>query len=314
MKNPIFIVGCDRSGTTLLSLVLNECDDLNVTLESGFLPKLRSRTEEYGDFSESRQRWYFVRDLQYTHATPKTFALDIFDISDTEAEAAVCEVAPTDYPGACRAVFRADARAAGAMRWANKTPKYIQHIDWLAEAFEDAQFVHIIRDPRDVAASLMRAGWHPTYREAADYWKKQVRAGRESGSHLEDRRYTEVFYEDLVLKPKEEIKKISERLSIDVGNNALQFYETADEEVHDEHKYLFPLIDQPIDPSRAYAWKREMDKKAVADVESEVLNVMEEFGYGISGAEIPVWVKWVRSRRNKLIWWGKKAKEKIEKI
>jgi len=313
MNSPLFIVGCDRSGTTLLSLIINKSPNFHVTLESGFLPKLRERAEEYGDFSKPRQRWYFIRDLQYTNATSKTFAFDIFDISDIKCETAIRDVAPTNYVEACRAVFRADAEEAGATRWANKTPKYVQHIDWLADAFPDAQFIHIIRDPRDVSASLIETGWHSTYREAARYWKKQVCAGRKLGSRLSGQKYDEVSYEKLVLNPIQEVKRLSEWLNIDLGEEALQFYETAGDEISDEHKYLFPLIDQPIDPSRAYAWKNEVRERSIADVEEEVGSIMENLGYSLSGAEVPLWAQGMRRGRKKVISVGRKVKQVLQR-
>jgi hypothetical protein len=283
-------------------------------LESSFLPKLKDRAEEYGDFSESRQRWYLLRDLQYTNATSKTFAFDIFGISDVKAEEAIREAAPTCYSGACRAVFKADAKEAGATRWANKTPKYVRHIRWLAEAFPNAHFVHILRDPRDVSASLIRAGWHSTYREAGRYWLRQVRAGRKAGDKLRDERYIEVYYEDLVLNPVDEIEKLSEWIGIELGEQALQYRKTAEEKISEEHRNLFPLIGKPIDSSRAYAWKRERSESNIADVENVTGSLMEDLGYELSEAEVPVYVLGARWASKKAVSAGRLVKRKLRMV
>ncbi|WP_423824962.1 sulfotransferase [Salinibacter ruber] len=63
MEGPIFVVGCDRSGTSLLTVMLDQSPTLKMIFEAGFLPRLVEHTSVYGDFSEPRQRWYFVRDL-----------------------------------------------------------------------------------------------------------------------------------------------------------------------------------------------------------------------------------------------------------
>ena len=49
------------------------------------------------------------------------------------------------------------ARKEGKPRWAEKTPGNIAHIDRIWKAWPDAQIVHIIRDPRDIFASLVEA-------------------------------------------------------------------------------------------------------------------------------------------------------------
>ena len=40
MQAPIFIVGCGRSGTTMLRLMLNEHPEIHIPNESWFLPRL----------------------------------------------------------------------------------------------------------------------------------------------------------------------------------------------------------------------------------------------------------------------------------
>ena len=76
--------------------------------------------------------------------------------------------------------------------------------------FPDALFVHIIRDPRDIALSLDKRGWTrplPWHRDkaliaAGLYWEWIVRKGRKLGSKL-GRNYLEIRYEDLVKLPAE---------------------------------------------------------------------------------------------------------------
>lgn len=128
--------------------------------ESGFIPNLRERVEDYGNFEQPRQRWYFIRDLQRSKATSKTHPFEKFEgLTDVEAEDALNASAPTDYIGATRALYQTYARTTGATRWGDKTPRYTLHIDYLSTAFPDSRFIHFLRDPRDVARSICSAGW-----------------------------------------------------------------------------------------------------------------------------------------------------------
>ncbi|MBI4665278.1 MAG: sulfotransferase [Nitrospinae bacterium] len=58
-------------------------------------------------------------------------------------------------------VFMAATKKAGKKTWCEKTPHNILDIDFLYELFPDCAFIHIKRDPRGVAYSLMRMPWAP---------------------------------------------------------------------------------------------------------------------------------------------------------
>src|SRR4051794_4246873 len=92
------------------------------------------------------------------------------------------------------AQFETDAR-----HLAERTPVHVLHLDLLAELYPDAQVVHIIRDGRDVARSVLTKRWGPaTMEEAATEWDTSVRSGRDTefpGTYLE------VLYEDLLVQP-----------------------------------------------------------------------------------------------------------------
>ena len=182
---PIFIVGCDRSGTTLLRIMLIQGDELHIPQESKFLVSMREESESYGDFTQAHQRWFFIRDLQKHAATSTTTVFPIFDLSVQESNQALTDAAPTNFAGAGASLFAASAKKLGKTRWGDKTPYYITDIPWLSNAFPDSQFVHIIRDGRDVAASIRKAGWVTSIRKGAMLWQDRVSIGRRDGAVLD---------------------------------------------------------------------------------------------------------------------------------
>lgn len=284
--------------------------------EAGFLPRLSSRRSVYGDFSTPRQRWYFIRDIQDEKATSETFAFEKFEnLSDQEAEAAIREVAPTDYPGAASAIYAAAAQKENKSRWGEKMPRYITQIEWLASTFPDSHIVHILRDPRDVAASICRAGWEGSLRRAAQRWKTTVSEGRRQARSVEDERYHEVKYETLLQNPTETTKRLARRLDIAFDSEMVKGTPGNIPDSHREaHPDLFSKLDQPIDPSRAYAWKREMSPSEVADVESVAAPLMKELGYDITGAKPPIAVQGVRWCKDKAVPLARKLKPLARKV
>jgi hypothetical protein len=114
-----------------------------------------------------------------------------------------------------RLIMETMARRQGARRWAETTPDHLLHMPAIAREIPGALFIHVIRDGRDVAASMAKQGWIrplPIDRDrpalaAAAYWRWLVERGVREGALLGDR-YLEVRYEDLVESPEKTLHTI----------------------------------------------------------------------------------------------------------
>ena len=291
---PLFIVGCSRSGTTLLRLMLTQHPQLHIPPESEFLLSLHENTSHYGDLTEPHQRWFLIRDLQTTEVSMGAYAFPIFDLSVYEAETALADQAPTDFAGAADALFRTSARKHGKQRWGDKTPHYVRHIEWLSEAFPESQFVHMIRDGRDVARSRVQAGFTVSMRRSARHWKEEVQKGRRAGRRLPAHRYRELFYEHLVRNPESVLRDLCGWLDLEFTEALFAFDESGDASVPDEHAHLHEKLNAPVDSSRAHAWKGSLRSREVADVEAEAGDLLQELGYELTGARVPLWLRGLR--------------------
>jgi hypothetical protein len=130
---------------------------------------------------------------------------------------------PADF---LRRIMEAMGRQQGVRRWGETTPGHLLYMEEIARALPDALFVHVIRDGRDVAASMAKQGWvrplpwdseRPALGAAA-YWSWLVGRGLEAAPALGDR-YHEVRYEDLVESPRPTLAALGEfiehRLDLD---------------------------------------------------------------------------------------------------
>jgi hypothetical protein len=140
----------------------------------------------------------------------------------------------------------------------------------------------------------------------------QVESGLKSGSSLNDRRYFEVQYEELVTKPIEVLRRLSDWAGLQLDSRALKFHEHAGDKIADEHEGLFPLIDRPIDPSRASAWKDEMTRIEIADVERVAAPLMQKLGYEVTGAQIPASLRGIRWSKRTIIRIGRRVKNRLQ--
>jgi hypothetical protein len=103
-----------------------------------------------------------------------------------------------------------------AERWGDKTPIYASYIDLLDQLFPNAQFIHIIRDGRDAALSMLDKWavreFHVDPFFAARNWVRRIRRAQASGKPLGSERYREVRYEALVADPEGELRSLCEFL------------------------------------------------------------------------------------------------------
>ena len=198
---PIFVVGMNGSGTTMLLDNLGRHPDLYAfPRETRILPFLIGRAEamDLTDDDQFLAMWELVlKQVVFELANdgePLPFPDDWRDT-------------PRTIAGILDRVFMGLAERQGKQRWSEKTPQYVQHITKLAEIFPTAKFVHMIRDGRDSAASFHRR-WKRKPELTIFRWKKVIGEGRRQAGDLADGRYLEVHYEHLTTDTEAWLRKI----------------------------------------------------------------------------------------------------------
>ncbi len=215
---PIFVVGCPRSGTTLLRLMLDAHPSLAIPPESHFIPlvaRVRSRYEQPSGFDAEHMAADVMRGLRF-----QDWGLPAEDV-----RRAIRERRPATLAAAIECFFVAYADAHGASRWGDKTPGYSVELPLISELFPEAVFVHLIRDGRNVALSLMEVPRPPrSFAEAAQVWRYRVSKGRADGAALGELRYLELRYEALVDDPESALKQICGVASLDYTPAMLDYH------------------------------------------------------------------------------------------
>ena len=163
---PVFVVGCQRSGTTLLRLMLDSHPNISCGPETRFLADLAKLTGEGWDRMSQ-----FGFPESYWHEKVAEFF------------------------GSFQSEY---AHRRGKTRWADKTPRYALSLDYIDRVFPTCQVVHVIRDGRDVVASHRHRFGYVSAVKAVEKWPRYIAAARQSGRRLGPGRYREVRYERLV--------------------------------------------------------------------------------------------------------------------
>ncbi|WES62883.1 sulfotransferase [Microbacter sp. GSS18] len=147
-----------------------------------------------------------------------------------------------------------------AGRWVEKTPNHIWRLAEIVEQFPDAPIIHVVRDPRDVARSLVGLPWATTSRVAnAWMWSSWVRElARARQDPRIAARITEVRFEDFLADPEATLTALCAAIGIRFDPGMLSPERTAAAMVSSGEWWKAKNA-TAIDPERAFAWRRDAD-------------------------------------------------------
>jgi hypothetical protein len=189
MGSPLIVYGAPRSGTSYLNAILNQHPSVFVTHETRLFvwahESLKVATQQDRLLLSERQR--FVQHLRGS------------------------------YPKLIRDFYltlRPDVRC-----WGDKNPHYASPenrgcLETIDELFPESRFIHIVRDGRDVATSLIRRGW-AGFGQAHRIWLNHTEIGSSFGRSRPVGRYLEIRYEDLVADDVRGAREIFDFLALD---------------------------------------------------------------------------------------------------
>ena len=230
-SNPfVFIVGCPRSGTTLLQRIADGHPDLAICPETFWVP------------------YYFKNRIGLTPDGMVTSELisRLFDyykfyrmkIGRDELAALIAPGEPTLYSTFVSRAFDLYGESREKPLVGDKTPDYARNIPTLHQLWPRAKFVHLIRDGREVCLSAINwkrkldklsqlfSTWgDDPVSTAAVWWEWHVRLGRAGGLALGSELYHEVRYEALVARPEDECARLCAFLGVPYDLAMLRFHE-----------------------------------------------------------------------------------------
>jgi hypothetical protein len=282
---PVFIIGNPRSGTTMLQLMLTCHPQLVVPTECGFVIHLYAT---YRDFDgDAAQREAFVRDVFLA----KKF--ELWRMDEQQTLQYVTDRQPQTFQQLASSIYEAYGTSfkPSALRWGDKNNYYLQHILDLDAIFPKAQFIHIVRDGRDVACSYkdmqhfreLKYGPNLPHRveEIAQQWQKNVLFVRDCFATIDSARVIEVRYEDLVVEPAQQLSRLCDFLGLPYAPEMLTFNE------QNREKQLVPKELTPwkqmnesfVTDSQTSRWKQDLSPEEVSLFEAIAADTLRLYEY-----------------------------------
>lgn len=269
-----FIVGCPRSGTTWVQLLLAEHPNVVTAPETQifayYLDGFRAQWKREASGGEDGS--------QGSAGLSQLLSDEEFDdLCRSTAQKVLDRIAYRD-PDADMVL--------------EKSPKHALHIEWIARLFPEANFIHVLRDPRDAVTSIMEAGkswgrgWAPVHpADASRMWKRNVGSARKGGALTP--RYMEVRYEALKRNTEEQLSRLYEHLGLHADEHlcaeAVEACRIDRLRKKEERKdRAVPGTDTPdtfFRKGQAGGWRDELSKSQVRLVEMVCGDLMRDIGY-----------------------------------
>ena len=268
---PFFIVGAQRSGTTMLRLMLNQHPRLAVPFESGFITAYYEKLDEYGDLTVVENQRRLLNDISTYDWVVRGKLLQDID--------AVLAHRIMDYADIVAAIYAEYARQKNKARWGDKTPRYTEHIEVLRHIFPNCKIIHLVRDGRDVALSLRRVSWGSSSipRVALDWRWKTVLAHKMGALLGAD--FLEMRYEDLVLEPEANLRTICDFLGEAYTPDMLSYHRQAEFDLPEGSRKWHQSSLQAPNSNKVWEWKHAMSVADRIIFEQNAGDALELFGY-----------------------------------
>lgn len=262
LKGPIFIGGAPRSGLTLLRVILDGHPAISCGPDTGHI----ALTMTSADFEAT------LGGLHRDH-----FFLETAKVRE-------------NFARAIAAPMEKRALTTGKARWADKTAFNILAFEQLAKLFPEARFIHLVRDGRDLAASLLERRWRApsgglfdhcaSVAGAGRYWASIVMHGlaAESAPVLAGRVFR-IRYEDLATKPAETIRDVCGFIGEDFEPDMLKFDKRQPALAGLELETAGRLR-RPINSSAVGRWHRDLNSMETTAMFSAHRRLFETLGYG----------------------------------
>ena len=245
VSEPIFLVGAERSGTTVLRLMLAHhpqiawCEEFEYAVD---------RIPDGGDWQRLDEYYQWLE----THR--------IFQDSGFTIDRRL------SYPQLVNSFLCQQRDRVGKPLIGATVHRHFDKLLWI---WPNARFIHLIRDGRDVARSCIGMGWAGNVWTGVERWIEAELLWAKLSSMLPAQRQIEITYENLILDPVKVLTHLCDFIGIPYDQAMLSYAQAT-------------TYDVP-DPSLIRQWRRKLSDREIQLVESRIANMLVSRGYELSG-------------------------------
>jgi hypothetical protein len=280
-QEPIFIVGAPRSGTTLLSALLSSHSKIACGPETQFFNKLSSQELDRAIRDNNWPKIAIKLIMSLTLSEQKVY--ELFKVSEKEIEEYLKDQEPS-VSAMLKSLTLLHAKKENKLRWAEKTPNHLLHLQQIREFFPQAPIIRIIRDPRDSANSMTKLPWASDLPLANAYLWNDWYQSSQFFFKIDTNTLT-IRYEDLVMNPQNILKSITDFIGEAYEETMLDTSKSG-KTVSSKNETWKSDVSKPLDSSKLYQWKKSLSKDICDAMSFVCIDGVLAFNYELNNRPI----------------------------
>jgi hypothetical protein len=166
-----------------------------------------------------------------------------------------------------------------ATRWGDKSPVNISRLKEIEALFPDAKIIHIMRDGRDVVASIHELGWHDSLEITCNAWLNNLQAVLDYPNRDDKEKFLELRYESLVADPEGTMIQVCEFLGLDFGPEMFEYFQHPESLGTEARQAHHAGLKRPINGDSIGSWRQRLDTAEQTYVSQRLGPMLTRLGY-----------------------------------
>ena len=248
--SPFFIIGCGRSGNTLLRKLIIENTNAVIPAETYVIPDI----VKYYFISSKQKRLQNIKKIITEHPEARTLGIeensDIFNTLRGDS----------DIYSILEFFYKYIASIDNITLVGDKTPLNTLFVERIQLIYPNAKFIYMHRNPLSVVSSYLDSGIYKNIDQATERWVDSITQLKK----IKDKNpnsVLEIDYEDLVYDPAVQINRIIKFIGLKSESKPVK--KLGDVEIHPHHEN----VKKAITIGNIEKYKQKLDKKQIKKIE-----------------------------------------------
>jgi len=270
------MIGTQRSGSNLLRLMLNQVDNVAAPHPPHILQRLMPLIPKYGNLSQIDSFRLLIDDVcRLVELNPVTWDKVTLDRKDIEVRCRDQSLTAVFF-----AVYDVLAETWGAKHWCCKSLSNVFYLPEINSYDQNAKFIYLYRDGRDVALSFQKAvvGEKHIY-HIAQAWAKAQRRALQMKSILGEDRFYSISYEQLVTDPEASLKGLCGFMDEQYIPDMLNFHQSNEATSAASSSSLWGNVTKPIMKQNTKKFLKQATDEEIMIFELVAGDVLDALGY-----------------------------------
>ena len=270
------MIGTQRSGSNLLRLMINQIDGLAAPHPPHILKRMMPLVDNYGDLENQDNFKILVDDVcRLVELNPVAWEDVTLDRDDV-----INRCQDNSLVAVFSSIYDIVAETWGAKQWCCKSLANVFYLPEITNYSDDAKFIYLYRDGRDVALSFQKAvvGEKHIY-HIAQSWAKAQRLALQMKEQLGDDRLYSISYEQITGNPEPALRGLCKFMGVEYTPKMLNFHKSNEASNAASSSSLWGNVTQPIMKQNTQKFLKKMTNEEIEIFESVAGDVLDALGY-----------------------------------